>query len=1021
MNNKGTIKLLLVTLIIFISMGLLYTAITTLGNEGKETVKQEDPFIDDEKDIVLITPPAQSATTPNAPSTTTPSVTSTTNATRTTTPRVTNITKPNVSKPVPTTPKEDEEPVAPETSVPQKPVEYKVSFLDFDGRKISEVTVESGAAAKAPANPKKEGHTFTSWDNTFSKVTSNLKVSAQYKVNLYKVTFVANNGSSDQVNVKYGNNIIKLKDPTKANYTFAGWYKDNALIKSWDFSKETMPSKGITLYARWNENNVSAITVIGEDTFVNGQTLQLDVNVRPGTATNKTVSWIVVSGPATISKTGLLEATGIGTALVKAVAKDGSLKEGTKEITITPSETEILVTAKGDTKEVADSLLMGLIQADYTTASWTILIDSIATDKSTIDGKSKLSEVKGYTLTGVAAKTALVTLVAELAQAKSDAKATADDLLSGLTKADYTRASWIVLTDSIANDKSTIDGKSKLSEVTGYTLTGAAAKTALVPLVAELAQAKTAAKAAADGLLTGLTETDFTRASWKTLTDAVAADKSAIDEKTILSEVTDYTLTGTFAKTALVTLAYELAQVKTVAKATADDLLVGLLEADFTVGSWTILTDAIAADKSAIDGKSKLSEVTGYTLTGTAAKTALVTLAHELAQAKTAAKGAADDLLVGLIEVDFTVGSWTILTDAIATDKSAIDEKTILSEVTGYTLTGTFAKTALVTLAHELAQAKTAAKAAADDLLVGLIEADYTVASWTILTDAVAADKSAIDEKTILSEVTSYTLTGSAAKTELLTLIAELAKAKSKAKDDLNTVLGEYKQADYTVGNWIILTTSKTNGDTAINGSTDLVGVGAAKILAINAMNFVKTIAETTAEAEAIAVQAINNANEKNMEEVITANATILGLNLTNYNALSNNGPVITAMVALTGADKTTIVSKFNEAVAEAKAAYADLLKAWDVLNVFWDDSSPSKQMKPLQGTDTNVLLIVQPIVNTAAKGVTVKVGFSGNGNVSLGGNITYSSKIVIGNVQFQLEKAGQMVIKQIAIVVPAK
>ncbi len=877
MNNKGTIKLLLVTLIIFISMGLLYTAITTLGNEGKETVKQEDPFIDDEKDIVLITPPAQSATTPNAPSTTTPSVTSTTNATRTTTPRVTNITKPNVSKPVPTTPKEDEEPVAPETSVPQKPVEYKASFLDFDGRKISEVTVESGAAAKAPANPKKEGHTFTSWDNTFSKVTSNLKVSAQYKVNLYKVTFVANNGSSDQVNVKYGNNIIKLKDPTKANYTFAGWYKDNALIKSWDFSKETMPSKGITLYARWNENNVSAITVIGEDTFVNGQTLQLDVNVRPGTATNKTVSWIVVSGPATISKTGLLEATGIGTALVKAVAKDGSLKEGTKEITITPSETEILVTAKGDTKEVADSLLMGLIQADYTTASWTILIDSIATDKSTIDGKSKLSEVTGYTLTGVAAKTALVTLVAELAQAKSDAKATADDLLSGLTKADYTRASWIVLTDSIANDKSTIDGKSKLSEVTGYTLTGAAAKTALVPLVAELAQAKTAAKAAADGLLTGLTETDFTRASWKTLTDAVAADKSAIDEKTILSEVTDYTLTGTFAKTAL------------------------------------------------------------------------------------------------------------------------------------------------VTLAHELAQAKTAAKAAADDLLVGLIEADYTVASWTILTDAIAADKSAIDEKTILSEVTSYTLTGSAAKTELLTLIAELAKAKSKAKDDLNTVLGEYKQADYTVGNWIILTTSKTNGDTAINGSTDLVGVGAAKILAINAMNFVKTIAETTAEAEAIAVQAINNANEKNMEEVITANATILGLNLTNYNALSNNGPVITAMVALTGADKTTIVSKFNEAVAEAKAAYADLLKAWDALNVFWDDSSPSKQMKPLQGTDTNVLLIVQPIVNTAAKGVTVKVGFSGNGNVSLGGNITYSSKIVIGNVQFQLEKAGQMVIKQIAIVVPAK
>jgi len=82
---------------------------------------------------------------------------------------------------------------------------------------------------------------------------------------------------------------------------------------------------------------VSAITVTGNNTVVNGQTLQLGITVTPDNATNKTVTWSVApgTGAATISASGLLTATGIGTVSVKAVAQDGSLKEGTKAITVT--------------------------------------------------------------------------------------------------------------------------------------------------------------------------------------------------------------------------------------------------------------------------------------------------------------------------------------------------------------------------------------------------------------------------------------------------------------------------------------------------------------------------------------------------------------------------------------------------------------------------------------------------------------------------------------------------------------
>ena len=84
---------------------------------------------------------------------------------------------------------------------------------------------------------------------------------------------------------------------------------------------------------------VTEITVAGAEdavTVVNGSTLQMSAEVLPSDAADLSVTWSVTAGTgtATIDQTGLLTGTGEGTVMVKATANDGSLVEGTIEITV---------------------------------------------------------------------------------------------------------------------------------------------------------------------------------------------------------------------------------------------------------------------------------------------------------------------------------------------------------------------------------------------------------------------------------------------------------------------------------------------------------------------------------------------------------------------------------------------------------------------------------------------------------------------------------------------------------------
>ncbi len=101
---------------------------------------------------------------------------------------------------------------------------YTVRFLDWDGTVLKTQTVNYGGNATAPANPTRTGYTFTGWDKAFTNVQANLDVNAQYTINTYTVTFVDWDGTVLKTEtVNYGGAATAPADPTRDGYTFTGW------------------------------------------------------------------------------------------------------------------------------------------------------------------------------------------------------------------------------------------------------------------------------------------------------------------------------------------------------------------------------------------------------------------------------------------------------------------------------------------------------------------------------------------------------------------------------------------------------------------------------------------------------------------------------------------------------------------------------------------------------------------------------------------------------------------------------
>ena len=106
-----------------------------------------------------------------------------------------------------------------------------VTFQDWDGTVLDEQIVDFDDAAIAPANPARTGYTFIGWDEDFSSISADLVVTAQYEINTYRVEFHDWDGSLLKVDsVNYLSAAVAPADPERDWHTFSGWDNDFSAI-----------------------------------------------------------------------------------------------------------------------------------------------------------------------------------------------------------------------------------------------------------------------------------------------------------------------------------------------------------------------------------------------------------------------------------------------------------------------------------------------------------------------------------------------------------------------------------------------------------------------------------------------------------------------------------------------------------------------------------------------------------------------------------------------------------------------
>ncbi len=174
-----------------------------------------------------------------------------------------------------------------------------VHFETNGGSKIKDLSVQYGEKIDRPTDPVREGYWLEGWyrdvnltqrwDFAKDKVQGNMTLYASWKEGTAPAPGGPNTGVPWQwkslllgitalvlivallmmrkktvvflldeanewmsVQVKRGARVLRPADPTRAGYTFGGWYQDSACTKPWDFDTDVVKTS-CKLYAKWEQ------------------------------------------------------------------------------------------------------------------------------------------------------------------------------------------------------------------------------------------------------------------------------------------------------------------------------------------------------------------------------------------------------------------------------------------------------------------------------------------------------------------------------------------------------------------------------------------------------------------------------------------------------------------------------------------------------------------------------------------------------------------------------------------------
>ncbi len=135
--------------------------------------------------------------------------------------------------------------------------------------------VDDGQKIINPPKPTRDGYSFDGWfrDEAFTNIwnfdtdvvhgyTDLYAKWTQNSGGSFTVVFHPNGGivTTTTMTVPSGEKILNPPTPTKDEYTFDGWFKDETLSEIWRFEIDIV-TKNTDLYARWSQNSVGLFTV----------------------------------------------------------------------------------------------------------------------------------------------------------------------------------------------------------------------------------------------------------------------------------------------------------------------------------------------------------------------------------------------------------------------------------------------------------------------------------------------------------------------------------------------------------------------------------------------------------------------------------------------------------------------------------------------------------------------------------------------------------------------------------------
>ncbi|WP_169445806.1 InlB B-repeat-containing protein [Paenibacillus massiliensis] len=174
--------------------------------------------------------------------------------------------------------------------------DYTVSYESNGGTTVNSATAKYDETFSEPSAPTRIGYAFAGWyrDEALTQpyaftslVAGDLTLYAKWEANDYTVDFESNGGTTvNSATAKYNGTFSQPSAPTRTGYTFAGWYRDEALTQPYAFTSSV--TGDLTLYAKWEVNAYTVSYESNGGTTVGSETVKYNETYSEPSAPTRT-------------------------------------------------------------------------------------------------------------------------------------------------------------------------------------------------------------------------------------------------------------------------------------------------------------------------------------------------------------------------------------------------------------------------------------------------------------------------------------------------------------------------------------------------------------------------------------------------------------------------------------------------------------------------------------------------------------------------------------------------------------